>query len=471
MLILSYLILLFSFPDIFPSVSVTDFSKVYHATIHSLYYPKTITELSSFVKKAEKPIAIAGGKYSMGGQIWFKDGIMIDMSYLNAITSFDPEAKTITVQAGARWSDIQTFLLKHNLTIMVMQSYNNFSLGGSISVNVHGRDPHGQIIHTIKSIHVMLADGTIVTADRHQNRELFRAVIGGYGSCGICIDATFYLEDNHKIQLKKTTIPLGSFTDFYKKNVASNKDISLFNANLYAPHFNEVVNFVWSKTDKALTIEQLMQKNSPAKPIALKKMMTHAAEYMVSEYSLAQKLRLFFENNSYLQSNTVVWRSYEMSYTVDSLAPSTEKTAKILQEYFIPIEKFNTFTSYLKEIFTHNQVKVLNVSIRHAPQETESFLSYAPKESFAFVCYISIENSTKGHKKTALWTQKLIDAALSLNGSYYLPYHLFARPDQYLKAYPHYGQFLSVKKTYDPQGKFKNSLTDLLQKSYESMSS
>ena len=467
---LYFIILLVSFQNFLESIPVSDFSKVYHENIDSVCWPKTIAELASLVKNARKPVSIAGAQYSMGGQVWFKDGIMIHMAHLCAITAFNPEDKTITVQAGAVWRDVQAFLLKHNLTIKVMQSYNDFSIGGSLSVNVHGRDPHGQIIHTVNSLRVMLSDGSIVTASKKENSDLFNAVIGGYGSCGICIDATFSLENNHKIELKKETLSIDEFADFYIKNIKDNPNISLFNANIYAPDFNQIISSSWIKTNEPLTVESLVQKNKSGKPVALKKMINHSLEHMVSEYALAQKIRFFFENNFYSKSKSVVWRSYEMSYEVGSLAPSTEKTSKILQEYFIPIHAFSAFLSTLKKVFIHNQVKVLNISIRHVQQDKESFLSYAPKESFAFVCYISIDNNKKGHEKAALWTQEIIDAALSCEGTYYLPYHLFARPDQYLKAYPRYKELMVVKQKYDPEAKFKNSLTDLLQKSYKKIS-
>ena len=46
---------------------------------------------------------------------------------------------TITVQAGATWEKLINYLDKFNLSVSEMQSYYNFTVGGSISVNCHGR--------------------------------------------------------------------------------------------------------------------------------------------------------------------------------------------------------------------------------------------------------------------------------------------------------------------------------------------
>jgi hypothetical protein len=38
-------------------------------------------------------------------------------------------------------------------------------------------------------------------------------------------------------------------------------------------------------------------------------------------------------------------------------------------------------------------------------------------------------------KEVGIWARELIDAALSVSGSYYLPYQLHATQDQFEKAY------------------------------------
>ncbi len=65
---------------------------------------------------------------------------------------------------------------------------------------------------------------------------------------------------------------------------------------------------------------------------------------------------------------------------------------------------------------------------------------------------------TKEQKKERIWTQKLIDAALSVGGTFYLPYHLYATKEQFQSTYPRYKKFLDIKKEFDPENKFQNSL-------------
>ncbi len=61
-----------------------------------------------------------------------------------------------------------------------MQSQNIFTVGGSLSVNVHGRDiRHEALIDTVESFRLLMADGTVRNVSREENAELFPYVIGG----------------------------------------------------------------------------------------------------------------------------------------------------------------------------------------------------------------------------------------------------------------------------------------------------
>lgn len=72
----------------------------------------------------------------MGGQAFSPNGLVLDMTGFNAIT-VNAAARTVTVQAGATWHQIQE-RLHPVLAIKAIQSTDIFTVGGSISVNAHG---------------------------------------------------------------------------------------------------------------------------------------------------------------------------------------------------------------------------------------------------------------------------------------------------------------------------------------------
>jgi FAD/FMN-containing dehydrogenase len=74
--------------------------------------------------------------------------------------------------------------------VKAMHSTDIFTVGGSIAVNAHGMDHQaGSVGRTVRSMRVLLPDGTIQRASPTENQELFNLVVGGYGLFGIVLDA------------------------------------------------------------------------------------------------------------------------------------------------------------------------------------------------------------------------------------------------------------------------------------------
>ena len=434
---------------------ITDVSKLTTTRVKTIKQPKTIEKLRTIIRQADGPISIAGGRYSQGGQIASTQGIVIDTTKLNRVKNLDVENKRITVETGITWREIQKYIDPYNLSVKVMQSYNDFTVGGSLSVNVHGRSmKYGQLIETVDSIKILLADGSLITASRNEHYDLFRAAIGGYGLMGIIVEATLQLTENVKLLQKMEQLTIAKYTNFFFNKIKNDKNIVFHSAILYPNELKNIVSVTYYKTDRQLTITDRMQ---PYHRFFPKQMVE---QQLMRRIPFLKKIRPKIEIFR-LEKEKVVWRNYEMSYTVRSLEPLYRfPTTSILQEYFIPVEKLTDFVDKLRMIANKYNINLINISIRHVPGNTESLLTYAAQESFAFVLYINILNTRSGKKLAKKWTQQLIDAAIALNGTYYLPYQLYATPKQLRNAYPNFDQLLKYKKKYDPQNKFSNRLLE-----------
>jgi hypothetical protein len=112
------------------------------------------------------------------------------------------------------------------------------------------------------------------------------------------------------------------------------------------------------------------------------------------------------------------------------------------------------------EILNRRGVNVINVSIRHARPDPGAVLAWARTEVFAFVLYYQQATDEESRRAVGRWTRELIDAALSVGGTYYLPYQPHATESQFLRAYPRAPEFFALKKRLDPTNKFRNTLWD-----------
>ena len=127
-------------------------------------------------------VSIAGARHSQGGQAYVTGGIVLDMKSYRKVLRIDPSAHVITIQSGGTWADVQAAVNPVGFAVEVMQSSNIFTIGGSLSVNAHGRDPHyGSMIDSTLGFRLLTSDGEIKNVSRQENEQLFQSVIGGYG--------------------------------------------------------------------------------------------------------------------------------------------------------------------------------------------------------------------------------------------------------------------------------------------------
>ncbi len=421
----------------------------------------------SLARENNIPITPAGEHHSMGGQSFSKGGLVLDMHALNSV-AVDQDAMTITVGSGASWKEAQAVLDPMGLAIKAMQSINIFSIGGSLSVNAHGvaHDP-GQIGPTVRSIRVMLASGEVVTASPTQNRELFSAVLGGYGLSGVIITATLDIVPNEVYVWNTHYLDFKDFPTYYRAHVLGNKDVALMYARLsISPdsYLKETAVHTYEYTDLAIAPEPL---GSP-KLVWVKRFIFNLSK----TGSLGRWVRWNAEkriepgvhtcvtrNNVMTGQNEelcVASRNQKMNQSMEYL-DTTLKDTNILQEYFIPLDETAGFIDGLRTIVKEDNVNLLNVTLRIVTKDTITALPYAKDDRMAFVLYFNQKLNATDSKRLEQATKDLITLAEKHGGTFYLPYQLYYTPEQLRTAYPEVDAFFALKKKYDPSGLFSNT--------------
>lgn len=435
---------------------INEVTQLHPIIVSKVETPTTIIELQRIIKETEKPISIGGGRFSMGGQTASSGSKHIDMRKLNKVIDFSAEKKTIKVEAGIRWCDIQQFVDSHNLSIKIMQTYANFTVGGALSVNCHGRYIGlGAVILSVKSLEIILANGDLYTCSPIENSDMFFASIGCYNAIAVIATVEFDLAENLPVKRVFKTMKTTEYRKFFAEKIKENKNIVFHNADLYPPIYKNVRAVSWIKTDEKPTVKTRLMPLANAYPLE---------RYFIGAFSRSNfgkwRREKIIDPILYL-SKKVHWRNYEAGYDVAELEPESRKNSTyVLQEYFIPVNKFDVFTSLMSEIFQRHGVNVINVSIRHAEKDTGSLLAWAKEEVFAYVVWYKQYTNDVEKNKVAVWTRELIDASISLNGSYYLPYQVHATLEQFHKAYPNANKLMEMKAKLDPTFKFRNVIWD-----------
>lgn len=419
-------------------------------------------------------VSIAGVRHSMGGQAFFKDAVVLDMTTFNAL-SLDEHSKILTVQSGATWHDIQNFL-HPKYAVKAMQSTDIFTVGGSISVNAHGMDHRvGAIGKTIRSMRLMLPDGSIQRLSRTDNQELFNLVIGGYGLFGIILDVELDVTDNVIYRPGRRIIEQTAFPDLFATELAHQQELGLIYGHLStAPQsfLREMILYTYAETASTGAEIPALTEVSHTK---LRRLVINLSK----RGSLPMRLKWFAEKRiePKLESCSVtrnqamkdgeaclVSRNEPMHDSVKYLNNNLKRETDILQEYFIPRDRFVTFVDGLGRILGENRTNLLNASVRVVHQE-DNALNYAPTDMFSIVLYINQDTTDEGNERMGNVTRQIIDLTIGLDGTFFLPYQLHFTPGQLQRAYPGITAFFEAKKRYDPQLVLTNTFYEKYSKS------
>lgn len=410
---------------------VCNVTELYSVRVAGVVPVKSSDDVRQALNTWKGRISIGGGRYSMGGQTAIAGGWQLDMRGMNQLLQLDPIHKTVRVQAGMRWRDLQALIDPHGLAVQTMQSYANFTVGGSVSVNCHGRYVgHGPIASSIRALQMVLPHGEVVELSPTHEPELFYAAIGGYGGLGVITEVELQLDDNFPIERHTTQVALADYPAWFAQTIAADPTALLHNADLIAPGFDVPFCTTWRRSSKPLTVASRL-RNKGESYLAHKALM-----WVITELPGGTRLRRAIVQPM-LEQPAVVWRNYEASQDVAALEPATRAfSSYVLQEYFVPVRHFAAFAKAMTTLLQRSPHGTLNVSIRHSPADVHTLMAWAREECFSFVLFYKQGLSPQATDAVGQWTRALIDLALACEGSYYLPYQLHAEPRQFFAAYP-----------------------------------
>src|SRR5438034_1058599 len=186
-------------------------SQLNRIRVRELLTPRTRDELAEIVRSASRkglPISVSGCRHSMGGQQFATDSICIDSRSLDRVISFDQEHGLVEAEAGIQWPrlirtylDAQANSAKQWGIAQKQTGADTFTLGGSLSSNVHGRGlTMKPLISNVESFTLINAAGKSIRCSRDENNELFRLAIGGYGLFGSIGSVTLRLVTRQKLR-------------------------------------------------------------------------------------------------------------------------------------------------------------------------------------------------------------------------------------------------------------------------------
>ncbi|CVL00257.1 uncharacterized protein FPRN_08570 [Fusarium proliferatum] len=130
-------------------------------------------------------IAVRSGGHATDHSNNIDTGVTIDLTQINA-TTYNRETNIASVGTGARWGAVYEDLLEHDVSVMGgregVVGVGGLVLGGGVSWYTPKR---AFACDSVVNYELVLANGSIVNANPHSHRDLWKALKGGGANFGI----------------------------------------------------------------------------------------------------------------------------------------------------------------------------------------------------------------------------------------------------------------------------------------------
>jgi FAD/FMN-containing dehydrogenase len=442
-------------------------SKLNPTTIKSSLRPTNLSQLVAAVKTARttaESICIAGGRHAMGGQQFLNSGSLLDMSDMKRVLHFNDEKGLLEVEGGIFWPEIIEYLQtaqegrQFQWAIAQKQTgCDRLSIGGALASNIHGRGlSRPPIVDDVENFTLVSADGQVLKCDRHNNSELFRLVIGGYGLFGVTSTTTLRLVPRTVLQRK---VELAVADDVVAKLESRANEGAAYGDFQFAidhqsPDFLKagiLSTYTPVETTKLVTENNLLSKEDWRDLLYLTHTDKSAAFAKYAQHYLSTNGQLYW-------SDTFQLATYFDDYhkELDERMSDNCTGTEMISELYVPRAQLGAFLASAAELLRDQRANVIYGTVRLIEQDNVSFLAWASQRWACAVFNLHVDHTPQGLAAASNSFSDLINLAIRYGGSYYLTYHRFAGSTQLLKCYPQFHQFLAYKAKYDPDEIFSS---------------
>jgi len=168
--------------------------------------------------------------------------VVIDLSLLDRVVGFDPSAASITVQAGARWADVDAFVNERGWALHTYPSSYHSSVGGWIATGGLGINSlrFGHLRNQVLSMRVILPRGEV--RELSPQDPWFDRFFGTEGQLGLITQVSLRVR-----QKPKGTFPLllsfeGEAEAFEWMCAVMEKDVRCTHLKFMGPHVIDEIN-------------------------------------------------------------------------------------------------------------------------------------------------------------------------------------------------------------------------------------
>ncbi|MET9554690.1 D-arabinono-1,4-lactone oxidase [Streptomyces sp. NPDC006645] len=204
-----------------------------------VHRPATHDELRALVAGGSRVRALGSG-HSFN-RIADTDGALVSLAALPRTVDVDTAAATVRVGGGVRYAELARRVDDRGLALHTMASLPHISVAGSVATGTHGSgDTSGSLATAVRAVELITADGESLTLDREKDGDRFAGSVVALGALGVVTALTLDLVPAFDVrQFVRTGLPLDVLAEHFDAITSAAYSVSLF-TDWREPRFGQV---------------------------------------------------------------------------------------------------------------------------------------------------------------------------------------------------------------------------------------
>ncbi len=435
--------------------------------VRNIVRPGSVAEIQALIKDCRKhgrAIAVSGSRHATGGQQFAAHSVLLDMRGMNRVIGLDNKTGLLQAESGIEWPAlIQGYLAAQgsNVAWGIRQKQggaDHMTLAGALSANAHGHCLGSPpMIADAEWIEMVTAEGKLKKCSRKENAELFSLAIGGYGLFGVITSVGLRLVSRGKVRRRVEARTLAELVELVEKRAASGASFGYFQYNI-DPSSPEFMRTGVLTTYEPVAPETALGKESAElDEEALGLLLELAHRNPQRAYTQYAKYELALDGN-------VEWSdlhqlsTYPLGYhkNIEKRLGADFEGADLILEVYVPRNELIAYLEDARHLLLTSETPLIYGTVRFIEQDRDSFLAWAKKRYACVIFTVHSPSEARALRKTGELCRQLMRGGTKRGGSFYLTYNRFATRDELDTAYPQFGDFLLLKKKYDPMELFRS---------------
>jgi xylitol oxidase len=198
----------------------------------AVHEPASIDEVRAIVREVSRRggrVRALGTRHSFS-MVADTDGELLSVARLPRRLEVDASARTVTIDAGARFGELAPALDRAGLALHTMASLPHISVAGAVATATHGSGVTRPNLSTaVIGMELVTADGDLVRLDRRGEPDVMDGAVVSLGAVGIATALTLAVEPAYAMrQDVYEDLPIAAFGDRFDEIAGMAESVSFF---------------------------------------------------------------------------------------------------------------------------------------------------------------------------------------------------------------------------------------------------